>query len=233
MQFRNQLLSSLRGPDLSLLQPHLVHVTLEVRHAIQKAGAALESVYFIEEGVSSVVASTPGGVEIEVGLAGREGLIGTSLIYGSTTSSTTTFVQIAGSAYRLDAAIFDRALLNSATFRSLMLRYAMAFNAQIVSAALTNGKAVLEQRLARWLLMCHDRIDGDTIALSHDFLAVMLGVRRSGVTAALHRLEGEHLIRSHRMVIVIRDRQGLQVFANGFYGTAEAEYARLVRAADA
>jgi CRP-like cAMP-binding protein len=232
MQFRNQLLNSLSGSDLSLLQPHLEPVPLEVRQPIQRPDVTLESVYFIEAGISSVVATIPNGVEIEVGLSGREGLIGTSLIYGSVTSSTTTFIQIAGSAYRLDAATFEQTLRDSATFRSLMLRYAMAFNAQIISTALANGKAVLEQRLARWLLMCHDRIDGDTVTLSHDFLAVMLGVRRSGVTAALHRLEGDGLIRSRRMEILIRDRHGLESFAGGFYGTAEAEYQRLLRALD-
>jgi CRP-like cAMP-binding protein len=116
----------------------------------------------------------------------------------------------------------------SRALRSLLLAYVQALLAQTTSTVLANGHAKLEERLARWLLMVHDRTDGMTITLTHEFLAVMLGVRRAGVTVALHLLEGKGLIRSTRRQIVILNRRGLIEEAHGSYGAAEEEYRRLI-----
>jgi CRP-like cAMP-binding protein len=99
---------------------------------------------------------------------------------------------------------------------------------QTSQTALSNGQSKLEERLARWLLMCHDRINGDTVELTHEFLSVMLGVRRAGVTVGTHVLEGKGLIRASRGGITILDREGLEEEAQGFYGVPEASYARLI-----
>ena len=107
-------------------------------------------------------------------------------------------------------------------------RFTRALNLQVASTAWTNGHTVLENRLARWLLMVHDRIEGQKLALTHEFLSIMLGVRRPGVTVALHMLEGKGLIRSHRSEITIIDREGLKQQANGSYGRTEAEYERVL-----
>jgi CRP-like cAMP-binding protein len=106
--------------------------------------------------------------------------------------------------------------------------YVQAFMSQTAQTALTNGRAKLEERLARWILMAHDRTDGDTLDLTHEFLALMLGVRRPGVTIAMHFLEGAGLIRSTRRAILIVDRDGLEQHADGSYGVPEAEYERLL-----
>ncbi len=110
-----------------------------------------------------------------------------------------------------------------------MLRFAQSFLIQATHTAISNGSAKLEERLARWLLMAHDRIDGDELPLIHDFLALMLGVRRPGVTVAIHSLEGQGLIEAARGVIRVIDRKGLEEVANASYGTPEAEYERLMR----
>jgi CRP-like cAMP-binding protein len=110
----------------------------------------------------------------------------------------------------------------------VLLRYAQALNVQTSGTAFANAEHTVETRLARWLLMCHDRVDGDDIAISHDFLSIMLGVRRAGVTTSLHILEDNDLIRAKRSVITIVDRERLEELADSAYGLPEAEYARLM-----
>jgi hypothetical protein len=117
---------------------------------------------------------------------------------------------------------------DSPELRNVLLRYSQAFMIQTAHTALANGRAKLEERLARWLLMAHDRVNGDEVPLVHEFLALMLGVRRAGVTVALHMLEGQALIRASRGKIVVLDRQGLEEAANGLYGVPEREYERLM-----
>jgi CRP-like cAMP-binding protein len=109
----------------------------------------------------------------------------------------------------------------------MMLRYAQALNVQTSGAAFSNAEHTVEMRLARWLLMCHDRVDGDEFKLTHDFISMMLGVRRAGVTTALHVLEGHHLIRARRGSITVVDRDALMTLADDAYGLPEAEYERL------
>jgi CRP-like cAMP-binding protein len=116
----------------------------------------------------------------------------------------------------------------SATLRPVLLKFVQAFLVQTAQTAVANAQARLEERLCRWLLMCHDRVDTDTLPLTHAFLATMLGVRRAGVTTALHLLEGRGLIRATRGCIEIVDREGLKKGASGTYGTPEREYQRLV-----
>jgi CRP-like cAMP-binding protein len=108
-----------------------------------------------------------------------------------------------------------------------LLRYAQAFSVQLAQSALANAQGKLEERLARWLLMAHDRVNGDELELTHEFLALMLGVRRAGVTTALHQLEKRGLVSMARSSVVILDREGLQECSNGLYGTPEAEFERL------
>jgi CRP-like cAMP-binding protein len=108
------------------------------------------------------------------------------------------------------------------------LRYVEAFQVQVAHTALSHGSYTIEERLARWLLMCHDRLDGDDLPLVHEFLALMLGVRRSGVTLALQILEGAGVIHAKRGLITVHDRAKLQEIAGGSYGVPEVEYRRLI-----
>jgi CRP-like cAMP-binding protein len=138
------------------------------------------------------------------------------------------FVQLDGSARRIESNRLRQAMRESTALSTLLLHFVHVFTIQVSHTALANGRAKIEERLARWLLMMHDRIDGDEAPLTHDFIALMLGVRRPGVTDALHALEGKGLVRSTRGVIRIVDREGLEALATGIYGAPEAAYERLI-----
>jgi CRP-like cAMP-binding protein len=227
-EFRNKLLQKMDAADFELLAPSLREVRLDVRRDLERPNAPVENVYFFESGLASIVARMSGGRDIEVGIAGRDGMTGTAVVLGGMQTPNSTFMQVAGSGWSMPAREFRDALEKRPSLRDLMLRYVQAMMVQTTSTALANGQAKLEERLARWLLMTHDRIDGSDVRLTHEFLAVMLGVRRPGVTLAIHILEGKGLIRAHRGQLVIMDREGLEAHANGSYGTAEAEYDRLI-----
>jgi hypothetical protein len=127
----------------------------------------------------------------------------------------------------LNDLLFD-ALGESRTLRRILSRYAQALFVQTAYTALSNASHSLDKRLARWLLMVHDRTEGDTLAATHDFLSSMLNVRRQSVTTSLHLLEGERLIQNSRGLVTIRDRAGLEIFAGDAYGAAEVEFERLI-----
>jgi CRP-like cAMP-binding protein len=224
--FRNQLLASLRADDLALLQPALQLVDLPLTTVLEEAGVPIEHVYFLESGFASVVTGIK--VQIEIGLIGREGMSGLSIVMDDDRSVNQTFMQAGGTALRLTAAELRTALGDSPSLRSSLLRYAQAFIVQTSQTALVNGRAKLEARLARWLLMAHDRFEQGDFPFTHRFIAMMLGVRRAGVTDALHILEGRGLIKARRGQITVIDRKGLHATADPSYGVPEAEYARLV-----
>jgi len=227
-QYRNELLKSLSDSDIALLAPHLEFTTLDLPHQIERANEPVDSVFFLESGLASIVARLPGGRDIEVGVAGREGMTGAAIVLGGEQSPNMTFMQVSGTGYRITSAALQKAIDTSATLRAKLLAYIQAFLAQMSSTVLANGHAKLEERLARWLLMVHDRMDGNTISLTHEFMAIMLGVRRPGVTVALHILEGKGFIRASRGQITVLNRRGLMDEANGSYGAAEEEYHRLL-----
>jgi CRP-like cAMP-binding protein len=227
--FHNVLLNALSPADLDLLRPDLEFVELKLRDCLEPAHQKIQTVYFMESGLASVVARSKGDRTIEVGLIGIDGMTGVNIVMGDDRSTNETFVQVAGSAVRIKAATLVAALDSRPSLRNCLLRYVQAFFGQITHTALANGRAKIEERLARWILMAHDRLGGDEIHLTHEFLALMLGVRRPGVTVALHLLEGQGLIKSGRGVLTILDRKGMEAIADGSYGAPEAEYARLLR----
>jgi CRP-like cAMP-binding protein len=223
-RFRNHLLTRLSPGDLSLLGP-LEHVELPVRQTLEPANTPIEFVYFIEEGVASVVAQTLGQREIEVGLIGPEGMTGIALLTSDDQSPFETFIQVEGTGYRLAADRLVQAIASSEALRTVLARYARVFYLQVAATSVSNGNSKLEERLARWLLMVGDRA-GVSFHITHAFLATMLAVRRSGVTLSLQVLEGRGLIRSGRGIVTILDRAGLIGASNGAYGLAEREEAR-------
>lgn len=225
--YRNRLLLGLSKADRRLLVPALEPVELDLRRSIEKPNTPISHIYFPESGIISVVANVAHR-QIEVGLIGREGMSGTAVLLGDHRSPNEVYVQMAGTANRISAAHLSRALAASDTLRERMQRYAYVFMVQIAQTAFANGTAKIDARLARWLLMAHDRHDDDELSLTHEFIAVMLGVRRPGVTDALHKLEGKGLISTSRGVIRIIRRKGLIALAGGAYGVAEAEYERLI-----
>jgi CRP-like cAMP-binding protein len=135
---------------------------------------------------------------------------------------------MAGHGLRLPTAALKVAISTHPALDRSLRRYTQAMAVQTSATAFANAEHTVEMRLARWLLMCHDRTDGDDLGLTHEFLSMMLGVRRPGVTTAIHVLEGNHLIRASRGLITVRNREGLETLADNAYGMPEAEYARLM-----
>jgi len=205
----------------------LYRVDLPLRKQLERKNKRIDFVYFIAEGIASVVAADGGHGGIEIGVIGREGVTGLAVILATDRSPHETYMQLAGSGHRIRATDLRAAMGQSKTLQQSLLRYAFAFSVQTAQTALSNGRFNIEERLARWLLMAHDRIVGDELQLTHEFLATMLGVRRSGVTVTLRLLEKNGLVKVRRGGILITHREGLEECANGSYGTAEAELRRL------
>ena len=227
---RNQLLKLLSADEFDLMAACFETVALTRGQVIDPGHKPAEFVYFPESGVMSVIATTDDGHRIEVGLFGRDGMSNPHLLLGVDRSPHETVCQVAGVAYRMPAAALLRLTAYSSALAAPLLKYVQAFTVQTAHTALSNGSYKIEERLARWLLMCHDRTEGDEVALTHESLSVMLGVRRSGVTLAIHILEGARLIKGDRGRITILNRKGLEAVAGDSYGAPEAEYERILGA---
>jgi CRP-like cAMP-binding protein len=225
---RNRLLASLSTDDFNLLGPHLESVTLGLRKHLERPNRRIDAVYFPEEGFASVVAVQSNGKQVEVGLIGREGMTGLPIVLGNHRSPHATYVQAPGKGQCIPAAELRTATQTSVSLRDSLLKFVQAFGVQTTHTAICNVQSRLDVRLARWLLMAHDRIGDDTLTLTHEFLSLMLGVRRPGVTEALHALRKEGLISYGRGQITVKNRKGMERIAGEAYGTPEAEYRRLI-----
>jgi CRP-like cAMP-binding protein len=220
---RNRLLATLAPADFSLLEPQLERVPLPAGMRLIEPDTPIEHVYFLEEGITSVVATTPQGRRIEIGIIGREGLTGLPVLLGMDRTPHACFVQMPGAGLRIRADDLRAATAASATLQQHLLRFVHAFTVQIGQTALANASHLIEERLARRLLMCHDRVDGDDLVATHEFLSLMLGVRRAGVTVALQSLEDRGMISTRRGQVRVVDRAKLEAVAGDSYGVAEAE----------
>ena len=214
----------LSEPDRDLLRRLLEAVPLEVRRVLHKAGEPVPHVYFVESGLVSLVGANKDNRRIEIGMVGFEGLTGLDVLLGADRASHEALVQSQGSALRISSAALRAALAASPTLQETLLRFAHVAMVQSHQTAIAAGCGKIDERLARGLLMWHDRIRDDDLSATHEFLALLLGVRRQGVTVALHELEGNGWIRSTRKMVRILDRAGLQGKADGFYGVAEEAY---------
>jgi len=223
----NRLLSWLSAEDFGLLEPSLKPVNLPLRMQLENRNRKIEHVYFIEHGFASVVATGPNRRSVEVGIIGWEGVTGLAVIMAADRSPNETYMQSAGSGQRIASANLRTAMAQSATLRGSLLNYGHTFIIQTAYTALSNNCSRVDERLARWLLMAQDRAVDDELHLTHEFLAIMLGVRRAGVTTALSHLKSKGLIRTKRGSIVVVNRGGLEKLAFGTYGAPEAEFKRL------
>lgn len=225
---RNRLLSLLPLAEFSSLVDDLEPVDLPRGEVIVTANGNIEHVYFLCGGIASVITASKDGHRAEAGMVGREGFCPTSAGVGGTISIHEVLMQVPGDAYRMPIGTTAKKLAGNPVFANVLGRFIQSFAAQISYTAMSNANYQLDQRLARWLLMCHDRVDGDEISLTHDFIALMLAVRRPSITNAFHILEGRKLVVAERGRATIRDRRGLEEFAAGAYGEPEDEYRRLI-----
>ena len=225
---RNRLLRALSAVEFDRLRPDLVRCSFEQGAVLEAPGRPVEAVHFPEPGMLSVVAHAPDGTQAEVGIVGPEGMTGLSLLNGVDTSPHTTLVQVPCRTLRIEAEVFRRVLAGSQALNEHLLRYAQVFAVQLAQGALCNAQFTIEQRLARWLLMCHDRADREDLPLTHELLSLMLGVRRAGVPTGLRVLELAGALKTRRGGIGIRDREALMGIAGASYGVPEAEYARIL-----
>jgi len=224
----NRLLKAISPEAFDLLSPEMDRIDLGIRQVIVESNKPISHVCFIESGLASMVAINSDKEAVEVGHLGREGLCGYHLMLKTDRTPHRTFMQVAGSGITVPVEHFMTVVESHRLTRDLLLRYVQSAELQLAHSALANARYGMHVRLARWLLMCHDRLDGDDLPLTHEFLSVMLGVRRSGVTNELHVLEGVHAIKATRGNIRVLDRQKLEEIAGGCYGVPEAEYERLV-----
>ncbi len=225
---RNKLLAALSPTDLALLQPHLRSLAVAVRHEIERPNRRIDTIYFMDAGIASVVAVQADETQVEVGLIGPEGMTGTAVVLGTDQSPHSTYIQVAGEAQSIKADELRKAMRASESLYSLLLKFVQVFNVQTTHTAIANARGQINRRLARWILMAHDRTGDKTLPLTHEFLALMLGVRRPGVTETLQSLTQQKLIENGRNKVVVLDRNGIEKLAGNFYGVPEKEYQRLI-----
>jgi CRP-like cAMP-binding protein len=218
---KNLVLSRLSNADFKLLEPHLEPADLPLRKVLERSGKPIKAVYFPDTGFASVVANGNTKRPIEVGIIGREGMTGLPVVLGGDRNDRETYMQAAGSGHCIRTSHVRQAIDKSTSLHRSLLRYVHAFLNQATTTAVANGRSKLEERLARWLLMAADRLDNGELPLTHEFLAMMLSVRRPGVTVAIQELERAGLISRRRGRIVIVDRKALAKMSNGTYVPAD------------
>lgn len=224
---RNRLLGAVPPEELAQLWPKLEPVELGFRDVLQAPEKPMSAAWFIESGMVSMLATLEDGDGAEVGLVGPEGLVGLPLLLDDDQDDLEGLVQAPGTAFQISAEDFRQALEQLPAFRRLLHRYALVHHGQVARTGACNGRHQIADRLARWMLMAHDRVEGDTFTMTHEMLAMMLGVRRAGVTVAAGILQKAGLIRYGGGRITIADRPGLEAASCECYGVTRRAHDRL------
>jgi CRP-like cAMP-binding protein len=227
---QNKILAALPSEEYDRLLPRLTPVSLPLGESLYETEDRIRYVYFVNTGVVSLVTHLKEGSGVEVGLTGNEGMVGLSIALGDDVSPNQAIVQIADGAMRMEAAALREELKAGGLLHTLLLRSTLALLRQVSQSAACNRSHHVAERLARWLLTCHDRVEGDELRLTQEFIAEMLGTRRAGVSEAAGILQGAGLIRYSRGHITVTDRAGLEEFACECYAVVKAEYDRLLGA---
>lgn len=227
--FENRLLAALPASECRRLHKALEIVELEKRKVLHEPGTRITRVYFPRTAVASMVTTMEDGSCVEVATVGNEGVVGLPVFLGTQTMPMEVFIQIEGEAAVLPAAVLREAISNGGALRALLVRYTQALLSQIVQSGACNRLHPIDQRCARWLLLSHDRMPGDTFPLTQEFLSQMLGVRRATVTTAASILQRAGYIRYRRGRIEVTDRAGLEAASCECYRVIRTEYERLIR----
>jgi CRP-like cAMP-binding protein len=222
----NRLLAGLPPADRRRLLARASRIELAAAEILYEPGAPIRDVYFPTGGSVSQIATMQGQDQLQVGLIGDEGMLGTSLVLGVATAPSLARVQHAGSAWRIDASSFRAELRRGTALRNRLERYVYVVMCESAQTVACTRFHVVEARLARWLLMARDRAHGDHFHSTHESLASILGVRRAGVTHAAGALQRQKLIRYHRGDITVLDARGLEASACACYLSNRATYSR-------
>ncbi len=225
---KNQILAALSTPDYQRLIPHLEQVELDIKQVLYEAGEPITHVYFLHQAVASLVCNQEDGSTVEAGIVSDDGMVGLPVIWGGRTTTTTAFIQVAGNGVRMKAEPLIAEFKRGGELQNLLLRYTQALFTQVTQTAACNRLHTIEERLARWLLTVCDYVQSDQFALTQEFIAQMLGCRRSGVTVAAGTLSRAGMISYRRGNISILNRQDLEHTACECYFIIKNEYARLL-----
>lgn len=223
--FNNGVLANLSSDDIRALRPHLERVEIKARSILQEANRYVEYVHFIEHGLVSRIA---GGrsCSIETAMVGRFGYTGVAVVLGSTLSSHRAVVRLPGAAMRIRADQLSRILQDRPQIHAEMLQFVQSLMTQKTQGVLCAAKHEIERRLARWLLLANDRMQSDTLKVTHDLLATVMGVRRASITNALLRFEADSVLKKTRGALQLTNRPALEERACDCYGIVRDAYAR-------
>ncbi|MGP7796929.1 Crp/Fnr family transcriptional regulator [Sphingomonas sp. CLY1604] len=228
-QTDNFLLQNLAPADFAMLRPHLERVPFRTGEALARAGEPIDSVCFPEGAIAGIIDALDGDHRFAVGLVGQEGFVGWPLLLGDDIWPHDVVMRAEdGQALRLPARVLMEAVDRSDTLRRTLLRFTNVMMLQMSRTIVSSLAHSIERRMARWILLYHDRVRADEICMTHEEFRLMLGVRRSSVTDALHRLEEEQAVRTSRGRVIVADRGKLLDLAGDTYGRAEREYRRLI-----
>jgi CRP-like cAMP-binding protein len=219
----NRLLAALPAEEHERLAPHLEPVSLGLGQTLFMPGEQIHHVHFLTTAVVSLLTDLEDGTGMEVGLVGREGVVGISAVLGGSETKLAT-VQAPGMSHRLQVGKLQSEFSRGETLQRALLRYTHALMTQISQSVVCNSRHLVEGRLARWLLMFHDRVGRDEFELTHEFVANMLGVRRASVTEIAGKLQETGLIRYHHGQFTILDRNGLEEFTCECYPAIKAKF---------
>src|SRR6266404_4849834 len=224
---KNLILAALASEEFDRLSEHLEAFELKLGEFLHMPDERVEHVYFPTDGIVSLLATLEGGETVETGVVGREGMVGISIVLGVDTTTSQSLVQGSGHALRMKAQSLKPFLNNGGRLQDLLLRYIHTVFSQISQTAACNRVHTLNERLARWLLLTHDRLEHDTFDMTHEFLARMLGTRRAGVSIAASALREAGLIDYSRGQVVVLNRKGLEEGCCECYGVVKADADRL------
>jgi CRP-like cAMP-binding protein len=217
----NVILLSLPDEEYNLLRPHLEPAELPQYQILHEPAEKIDFAYFLNQGMTSLVALSADGRSVEVGIVGREGMVGMSIAVGLLRGTFRAIMQMSGCGLRIRSEIFQQVLLCASTLQSEVSRFALMHGMQVAQLAACNRLHDIEQRLARWLLMCQDRVDSPLLPLTHEFLAQMLGTGRPSVTLAAGALESAGVIENLRGTVKVLNRKGLEQAACECYGVIQ------------
>jgi CRP-like cAMP-binding protein len=224
----NLFLAALPEDALNRLRPHLEVMEMPLRKILFEMGQPMPHLYFPDSGMISLLIPLEDGALLEVGVVGKEGFAGLAALFGAETAVHTSMVQLPGTGARIKTDIVRQEMQRSPALLSQVLRYAQALHVQVSQTAVCNVHHTLQERLARWLLMAHDRAASDTLALTQEFLSMMLGVRRPGVTVAATILQQTGAIFYTRGRIAVLDRTRLEAASCECYGMVKEQLDQLL-----